>query len=94
MANKGAQRGQGATDSGLKPGGHPLGSVESRVTARSMLEAREATGEPGVFIRITKIGVPVDPGKCTCKRPKAGTFALCRCFMDGPNETTRSTIID
>ena len=76
-----------ATEAGPKPGDFPIGSLESRATARAMFEAREAAEGQGVFLRITKIGVPVDPGKCTCKRPKAGTFALCRCFMDEPDAT-------
>ena len=42
MANKGAQRPLGATDSGLKPGEYPLGSPQSRAAARALLERRFA----------------------------------------------------
>ena len=42
MANKGAQKPLGATDSGVKPGEYPLGSPQSRATARALLERRFA----------------------------------------------------
>jgi hypothetical protein len=80
MANKGTQRGLGATDSGLKPGRYALGSPQSRAAARAMLDAREAAREKGILVRLVKLGIPVAPRKCTCKPPAAGTFAVCRCF--------------
>ena len=41
MANKRAEKGLGATDSGLRPGGFPLGSPQSRAAARSLVNARK-----------------------------------------------------
>lgn len=85
MINNGNQKGLGATDSGLKPGGYPLGSVESRVAARAMVEAREAieaAGAPSFVIRFVSPGVPVDESKCTCKSPKAGALGFCYCFSE------------
>lgn len=76
-----------ATEAGPKPGDFPIGSLESRAAARAVFEGREAAGVPGVLLRITKIEEPVDPSKCNCKRPKAGTFAVCQCFMDEPDAT-------
>ena len=45
MANKGAQRRQGATDSGIRPGCFALGSAQSRAAARALLVARNASDE-------------------------------------------------
>jgi hypothetical protein len=42
MANKGAQKPLGATNSELKPGEYPFGSPQSRATARALLERRFA----------------------------------------------------
>ncbi len=92
MANKGAQRRLGATDSGPKPGSYALGSVESRVAARAMLDAREAievARVPGILVRFISPGVPIDESKCTCKRLKAGTIGFCRCFSGEPDGAGR-----
>jgi hypothetical protein len=40
MVNKGTQRRLGATESGLRPGGFPLGTAQSRAAARGLLERR------------------------------------------------------
>ena len=45
MANKGQQGPLGATDSGPRPGAFPVGSVQSRAAARSMLMARRSSEE-------------------------------------------------
>jgi hypothetical protein len=45
MAIKGDQRRLGATDSGPRPGGFPIGSAQSRAAARAMLMARDANKE-------------------------------------------------
>lgn len=42
MANNGAQDPLSATGAGMKPGEYPLGSVQSRVAARALLERRLA----------------------------------------------------
>ena len=72
-----------ATDLGPNPGEFPVGSLESRAAARSMLEAKEAIeaiGSPTFLVRFISPGVPVDDSKCTCKHPKPGTIGFCRCF--------------
>ena len=43
MANKATREPLGATDSGPRPGGFPVGSVQSRAAARVMLVARKAS---------------------------------------------------
>jgi hypothetical protein len=45
VANKGSQKGLGATDSGVRPGCFALGSTQSRAAARSLLVARKASEE-------------------------------------------------
>jgi len=42
MVNRGSQGRLGATDSGVRPGGFPLGSTQSRAAARASLESRYA----------------------------------------------------
>jgi hypothetical protein len=81
MANKGAQKPLGATDSGLRLSHYPVGSAQSRAAARALLDKRrEAEGE-GIRFTITLVGRTVDPNrKCTCPRPAAGTLVFCRCF--------------
>jgi hypothetical protein len=48
MENEGPHNGQGATQSGPRPGNFPLGSEKSRAAARVALEAREADSEQPV----------------------------------------------
>jgi hypothetical protein len=82
MANKGLQRGLGATDSGFRLSDYPLGSQQSRAAARALLEARRAAQGEGTLFRVRAISRPEDPDrKCNCRKPEAGTFALCRCFL-------------
>jgi hypothetical protein len=45
MLNKGSQGRLGATDSGSRPGCFPLGSMQSRAAARSLMVARKANEE-------------------------------------------------
>ena len=60
----------------------PLGSMQSRAAARSLLDARRATEGEGTLLIIDDIGMPCDPNKkCTCPRPPAGTLAICKCFL-------------
>jgi hypothetical protein len=70
-----------ATVSKLDLGRFPLGSPESRATARHLVAASEATEPEGMLFRLLHIGSPPDPNQtCSCPRTPAGTFALCRCF--------------
>jgi hypothetical protein len=60
----------------------PLGSVESRAAARSLLIARRTSGDEGTLLHIMVIGKPVDPErKCSCQTPAAGIWAICKCFL-------------
>ena len=86
MANKGPQGRLGATDSGPRPGGFPLGSAQSRAAARGLLEHRRAVEGAGTLFVLERIGSghgagQTKGGKCTCPVPPAGAFALCRCFV-------------
>jgi hypothetical protein len=79
---QGTQKGLGATESGLRLSDYPLGSRQSRAAARALLGARRRAQGEGTFIRVRLIGKAEDPDrKCTCPKPEAGTFALCRCFL-------------
>ena len=82
MAIKGAQKQLGATDSLLRLSDYPIGSPQSRAAARALLDCRrEAQGQGTVFY-ISIGGRRADPNrKCTCRKPEAGTFAVCRCFL-------------
>jgi hypothetical protein len=79
-----------ATPLGPKAGDFPIGSLESRVAARSMLEARAATERPGILISF--VGRGIDPNrKCTCKAPPPGTIAFCQCRSVSPNTDREAT---
>lgn len=70
-----------ATVSNAQPAAFPLGSLESRAAARSLIAGRAVAEEQGILVVVRRIGLPQDPNrKCTCKRPSLGAFALCRCF--------------
>jgi hypothetical protein len=70
-----------ATISKLDLGRFPLGSPESRASARHLVAVREAAEPEGMLFRLLHIGSPPDPDQtCSCPRTPAGTFALCRCF--------------
>ena len=84
MVNKGSQGRLGATDSGIRPGGFPLGSAQSRAAARALFDARRDAEGGGVLVVLERIGSghrtgQTKGGKCTCPVPPAGTIALCRC---------------
>jgi hypothetical protein len=77
-------------NSGLKPAtahatemmSFPLGSLESRAAARSLIEAREAMGDEGILFRVSVMANPGAPGtRCNCKVPPSEQFAICKCFM-------------
>jgi hypothetical protein len=71
-----------ATASGKGLATFPLGSLQSRAAARSLMSAREATRKKGILFRVSVIGANRElRGKCTCEMPEEGTFALCRCFL-------------
>jgi hypothetical protein len=73
----------GATGAGLRPGDYGLDSAQSRAAARALLDARRTVEGVGTLFRLLRVGGGHDPGrKCTCRRPEAGTFALCRCFYE------------
>lgn len=60
----------------------PLGSMQSRAAARSLLDARRAAEGEGTLFVLERIGSGHGQGTgrgCTCRPPEAGTFALCRC---------------
>ena len=86
MANKNTQGRLGATDTGIRPGGFPLGSAKSRAAARGLLERRRAMEGAGTLFVLERIGSghgtgQTAGGKCNCSVPPVGTFALCRCFV-------------
>jgi len=61
MQNKGSQGRLGATDSGPRPGGFPLGSAQSRAAARALLAAREREEDGLRFVvRSVVDGKPVN----------------------------------
>ena len=63
MADKGAKRGLGATDVGLKPGDYALGSPQSRAAARALLVRRFA----GRIARTIIVDLETD-----CTEPRIG----------------------
>jgi hypothetical protein len=86
-----------ATASGSSPAAFPLGSLESRAAARSLIAAREVLAGAGFLVQLIRLGQrrvdrQSDPdAKCKCKTPPAGKFALCRCYSGafrppGPGE--------
>jgi hypothetical protein len=82
MAKKGSQGALGATDSGLRPSGYPLGSRQSRAVARALLDERRKAQRKGTSIVVRFVGRTVDHDrKCTCPTLEAGTVAFCRCFL-------------
>jgi hypothetical protein len=82
MANKGVQKALGATDSGLRLSHYPVGSAQSRAAARALLDSRRVAEGEGTRFIVRLVGKVIDPNrKCTCPRPGAGTFAICRCFL-------------
>ena len=56
MANRDSHKTLGATDSGLTLSAYPLGSRESRVAARALLDARRALQGEGTLVCIRLIG--------------------------------------
>jgi hypothetical protein len=73
-----------ATASASSMADFPLGSLQSRAAARSLIARRRdmECGE-GILIVVREVGKRVDPNrKCTCRVPPAGEFAVCRCFCD------------
>jgi len=67
----------------MNPGDYPLHSSQSRAAARHALTERRAAEGEGTFIRVVLVGSPPRPDqKCTCPTPVAGTFQLCRCFIE------------
>ncbi len=82
MANRRAQESLSATGTPVKPSHYPLGSPQSRAAARALLEFRRAEQGEGTLIVVRMVGRPEDPNeRCTCRKPEAGTFAVCRCFL-------------
>ena len=80
-----------STLGGPRPGDFPLGSLQSRAAARSMLLGREVPRMPGMLIRFVspasvKSGA-VERG-CSCKPAKPGTIAFCYCFADSSVSAT------
>lgn len=66
----------------MNPGDYPLRSLQSRAAVRSLLAAREAMEGEGTLVQVRIVGKVFEPGRqCTCKPPKAGMFAMCRCFL-------------
>lgn len=65
MADKGAKRGLGATDAGLKPGDYAVGSPQSRAAARALLERRFA----GRIARTIIVDLGTD-----CTEPRIGEW--------------------
>jgi hypothetical protein len=55
MADKGAKRGLGATDSSPRPGRFALGSWQSRAAARAMLVRRKGSEEEGLRFQVVSI---------------------------------------
>jgi hypothetical protein len=73
---------QPATSNAAAMMSFPLGSLESRAAARSLLIARRTSGDEGTLLPIMVIGKPVDPQrKCSCQAPAAGIWVVCRCFL-------------
>jgi hypothetical protein len=71
-----------ATSNAAEMMSFPLGSLESRAAARSLLIARGTSGDEGTLLRIMITGKPVDPQrKCSCQTPAAGIWAVCKCFL-------------
>lgn len=62
MANRGSQKGLGATDSSPRPGCFALGSAQSRAAARAMLVTRKASEEDGLRFQVVSAvdGLPVN----------------------------------
>jgi hypothetical protein len=82
MADKGSKKALSATDLGLRLSDYPLGSPQSRATARAFLNARRAAQGEGTILRIRLVGRPEDPNqKCTCRMPEVGNLAVCKCFL-------------
>jgi hypothetical protein len=54
LTSKGQQGRLVATDAGVRPGGFPLGSAQSRAAARAMLAARKASEEGPHFQVVTR----------------------------------------
>jgi hypothetical protein len=70
-----------ATVSKLDLGRFPLGSPESRATARHLLVAREMMQPEGTLFSFLVIGKPPSPDQtCNCPQVPPGTFSLCTCF--------------
>jgi hypothetical protein len=70
-----------ATAFSTGPAAFPLRSLQSRAAARSLIEGRETVEGEGILFEVRRVDRLYDPNaRCMCKRPKAGTFALCRCF--------------
>ena len=75
-----------ATVSKLDLGRFPLGSPESRATARHLVATKQAMEPEGYLFRLFHLCRPPRPDQtCTCPRPPMGTFALCRCFDGSGN---------
>ena len=68
----------------MKPGDYPLRSAKSRAAVRSILAERAVKPFDGILVRLVRTERPYPPDKkCTCPKPPAGTFAICRCFCEG-----------
>lgn len=66
----------------MKPGEYPLYSPQSRAAARSLLADRKAKEGEGILVRLRKVGNPIPADReCNCPVPRAGTFAICKCFV-------------
>ena len=64
-----------ATSNAAEMMSFPLGSLESRAAARSLLIARRTSGEEGTLLRIMVTGKPVDPQVAKPPQPESGWFA-------------------
>ena len=71
-----------ATAAGRGLASLPIGSLQSRAAARSLLADRKTQEGEGTIVRIRRIGfrIPADR-KCTCPIPSATDIAVCRCFV-------------
>jgi len=86
-----------ATTPGPRPADYPVGSLESRAAARSMITAREASEGEGELWRVTVVGSYLDENgerkprgrTCTCKVPPAGWWTVCSCAIGQPPVTYR-----
>ena len=67
LPSRAPQKGKGAGGTGTKPGQYPIGSLQSRAAARSLLDAKGAMEGEGTRLVFKAIGSPAPPGtQCTC----------------------------